>query len=464
MNDSRAVPSRTGSTMDEATSDRNPRSLLRRAAEQALLILFVVLSLSSAAGAEQDTSGPSASEPSASATSSRELLTSDPNAEWRQTGKSRTRLVLGLRLADTVAGLALLGWLAFSGTASRTVASLSARVGHPWAVRAIGIVLLTVTVAIASLPFDLARYAVSVSYGVGRQPLGSWLGDQAIGLAVTSISAVFLGMLFYSLLRRRPTTWWRWITAAGVPLSMLAVLLTPLYIELFNTFAPISDRATAERILELASRAGVPADEVFEIDMSRQTRAANAFVTGLGPTATIALGDTLLENFTEEETLFVMAHEMGHYVRHHLWIGLSVAAIMTAIGAFLLQRILDRLVTRYSARLGYEALADIASLPLILFVVGVLSLAGEPISNAISRTIETDADRFALQLTVPADVSPEAAASTFERLGQLALSDPNPNPVARFLFWSHPTLDERVALVWQTMADRKHTEARSDLP
>ncbi|MBK6314908.1 MAG: M48 family metalloprotease [Blastocatellia bacterium] len=217
-------------------------------------------------------------------------------------------------------------------------------------------------------------------------------------------------------------------------------------------------------MLELASRAGVPADEVFEIDMSRQTRAANAFVTGLGPTATIALGDTLLENFSEEETLFVMAHEMGHYVRHHLWIGLAVAAIMTAIGAFLLQRILDRLVIRYSARLGYGALADIASLPLILFVVGVLSLAGEPISNAISRTIETDADRFALQLTVPADVSPEAAASTFERLGQLALSDPNPNPVARFLFWSHPTLDERVALVWQTMADRKHTEARSDLP
>lgn len=141
---------------------------------------------------------------------------------------------------------------------------------------------------------------------------------------------------------------------------------------------------------------------------------------------------------------------MGHYVRHHLWVGLAFAAVLTAVGAFCLQRILDRLVARFGSRLGYTALAEIASLPLILFVVGVLSFVGEPVSNFISRSIETDADRFALQLTVPSDVSADAAASTFERLGQLALSDPDPHPVVRFLFWSHPTLDERVAMVRQT--------------
>lgn len=434
-------------------------------AKRTLMLAVIVVAFVTASIAAQ-VDAPPASQPDAmeTAPAAHQLLASDPNAEWRQIGKTRSRLVLGIRLADTVAGLSLLAWLAFSGFASRVVTGLSARIRHPWLVRSIGIVLLTVTVALASLPFDLARYAVSMSYGIGRQPLGSWLGDQGVGLAVTSASAVFLGMLFYSLLRHRPNTWWRWVTAAGVPLSMVAVLLTPLYIELFNTFAPISDRATAARILELAGRAGVPADEVFEIDMSRQTRAANAFVTGIGPTATIALGDTLLENFTEQETLFVMAHEMGHYVRHHLWIGLSFAAIMTAIGAFLLQRILDRLVARYGTRLGYTALADVSSLPLILLVVGVLSFAGEPVSNYISRSIETDADRFALQLTVPGDVSPEAAASTFERLGQLALSDPNPNPVVRFLFWSHPTLDERVAMVRRTTSTPPAREGKPAVP
>ncbi len=434
-------------------------------AKHALMIVMVLFTFATTSHAAQ-AGAPSTPEPGAAATGSAtpQLLSSDPNAEWRQIGKARSRLVLGIRLLDTLVGLALLGWLAFSGFASRTVGMLSEKIHQPWLVRSIGIVLLTVTVALVSLPFDLARYAVSMSYGIGRQPLGSWLGDQGIGLAVTSASAVFLGLLFYSLLRRRPKTWWRWVTAAGVPLSMVAVLLTPLYIELFNTFAPISDRATAERILELAGRAGVPADEVFEIDMSRQTRAANAFVTGIGPTATIALGDTLLENFTEQETLFVMAHEMGHYVRHHLWIGLSFAAVMTAIGAFLLQRILDRLVSRHGSRLGYTALADISSLPLILLVVGLLSFVGEPVSNFISRSIETDADRFALQLTVPGDVSPEAAASTFERLGQLALSDPDPNPVVRFLFWSHPTLDERVAMVRQTASRPAGREVKPAVP
>lgn len=451
--------------MDPRNTRRHANDRGHSVAKRALMLALVVVAFVTASIAAQ-VNPPPASQPEAAAAApvAHQLLASDPNAEWRQVGKTRSRLVLGIRLADTVAGLALLAWLAFSGLASRVVNNLSARIQQAWLVRSIGIVLLTVTVALASLPFDLARYAVSMSYGIGRQPLGSWFGDQGVGLAVSSASAVFLGLLFYSLLRRRPKTWWRWVTAAGVPLSMVAVLLTPLYIELFNTFAPISDRATAARILELAGRAGVPADEVFEIDMSRQTRAANAFVTGIGPTATIALGDTLLENFTEQETLFVMAHEMGHYVRHHLWIGLSFAAVMTAIGAFLLQRILDRLVSRFGPRLGYTELADVASLPLILLVVGVLSFVGEPVSNYISRSIETDADRFALQLTVPADVSPEAAASTFERLGQLALSDPNPNPVVRFLFWSHPTLDERVAMVRRTTSMPPVREGKPAVP
>ncbi|MCC6745730.1 MAG: M48 family metallopeptidase [Acidobacteria bacterium] len=427
----------------------------------ALLVLFIPF-VSSFAGVDPQSvpeAGISAQAPAEPA-----LLEPDPNAEWRRTGKTRSQLVIGIRLADTLTGLGFLAWLAFSGAAARFRSVLSALIRSQWLVRAISILLVTIAVTVASLPFDLARYAVSMSYGIGRQPLGAWLGDQAIGLAVTSASAVFLGQLFYSLLRRRPATWWRWVAGAGVPLSMLAVLLSPLYIELFNDFAPISNRAVAERILELAGRAGVPADEVFEIDMSRQTRAANAFVTGIGPTATIALGDTLLENFSEQETLFVMAHEMGHYVRNHLWIGLAVAVVTSAFGSWLLQRILDRILRRYHGRLGYTALADVASLPLILLVAGVLSLAGEPVSNTISRSMETDADRFALRLTVPEDVSPEAAASTFERLGQLALSDPSPNPIVRFVYWSHPTLDERVALVRETAGAAPAYRARPSGP
>jgi Zn-dependent protease with chaperone function len=375
------------------------------------------------------------------------LLVPDANAEWRGTAKRRTATSLSLRLADEAASAVVLAWLAFAGVAARMRDRLPARIRDRALGRAAFIVLVSGALFLVSLPFDLARFAVSRSYGIAQQTLGSWLGDHVLAFSFSVASALFLGMLFYSLLRRRPRTWWRWVTVAGLPFAVAAVLVAPLYIELFNTFSPVADRPLAESILALAGRSQIPASEVYVIDMSRQTRAPNAFVTGLGPTTTIALGDTLLENFRDDEVLFVTAHEMGHYVHSHLWMGVALAVLMTAAGAWLLQRLLLWTVARWRERLGYTELSDIASLPLVLLAVAVLTFAGNPVANIFSRWIEEDADRFALELTVPGDVSPEAAVSMFERLGQQALSDPAPNPVVRFLFWNHPTLDERVAVI-----------------
>ena len=127
--------------------------------------------------------------------------------------------------------------------------------------------------------------------------------------------------------------------------------------------------------------------------------------------------------------------------------------MLTAVGALLIQRLLEWAVRRHGERAGVSDLSDVASLPLVLLAVGLLMFVGNPISNAVSRAMEADADRFALELTVPGDVSPEAAQSTFERLGRLALSDPNPNPIFRLLYWGHPTLDERIETVRQWSAD-----------
>jgi Zn-dependent protease with chaperone function len=386
-----------------------------------------------------------------------ELLVPDPGAEWRETGRLRTKIGLTLLLAEQVVTIAFLGWLAFSGAGGRLRARLPERVDRRRSLRN-GTVLAAMTIALflVDLPFDLARYTLSRHFGVGRQPFGSWLKDDLLALVVHVASALFIGLLFYWVVRWRPTTWWRWVTAAALPFAVGAVLVSPLYIGLFNTLTPLADRPLADRILALAARADIPAGEVYVIDMSRQTRAANAFVTGIGPTTTVALGDTLLAGFRDDETLFVTAHEMGHYVKKHLWIGAAVAAVFTAFGAFALQRLLAWAMRRYETRLGFDELSDIASLPLVLLAVTVLTFVADPAANAVSRKMESDADRFALELTVPGDVSPEAAVSTFERLGQLALSDPNPNPILRFLYWSHPTLDEREAAVRRWAASAGH--------
>lgn len=374
------------------------------------------------------------------------LLVPDAHAEWRVTAKTRTTTTLSLALAGEFAGMAVLFWIAFSGRAARIRAALATRLTRGVLLRAAFIVFICVLMFGVSLPFEFARYSVLRSYGIAQQTVGPWLGDRMLELAVNIASALFLGLLFYRVVARHSRTWWRWVAGAALPLTAAAILASPFYVQLFNTLSPISNRALAGQILALAGRYDIPASEVYEIDMSRQTRSANAFVTGIGPTTTIALGDTLLTTFRDDETLFVTAHEMGHYVHKHLWIGLALGTLSVVFAAWLLQFVLDRLIARYGGSLGYDSLSDVASLPLVMLAVSVLTFVSLPLSNTISRAMESDADRFAMQLTVPADVSREAAASAFERLGQIALSDPDPNPILRFVFWSHPTLDERIAM------------------
>ena len=404
-----------------------------------LVGLVIVFGLGGAARAQEPPAEPPAARP--------QLLAHDTSAAWRADAKRRSNSSIAIYLAREAAAAALLAWLAFSGTAARVRARLSTRLSRRFLLNAAAIAAVFTLLRLVSLPFDAARFYLARSYGVAHASVGSWLGDFGIQYAVNLASALFIGLLFYTLLRRRPATWWRWVMAAAMPFTIASVAITPLYMALFNTFTPLADRPLAAEILALAERSGVPADEVFVVDFSRRTRAANAFVTGVGPTATIALSDTLLEQFTEEEVLFVMAHEMGHYAHRHLWLGIVAAAILTAAGAFLLQRLLEAALARWRERLGIDSLADVASLPLVLLAVSLVGFVAQPVGASISRQIEIDADRFALELTVPADLPAEAAVSTFERLGRLGLSDPDPHPILRFLFWSHPTLDERIEFV-----------------
>ena len=374
------------------------------------------------------------------------ILVPDAHAEWRVTAKRRTTTTLSLALAGEAASMAFLAWAAFSGRGARLRDALAARINRRVLLNITFIVTLCILMFAVTVPFEFARYAVLRSYGIAQQTPWPWFAERLLELSVNIASALFLGLLFYAVVVRRPRTWWRWVAGAALPLTAAAILASPFYVQLFNTLSPITNRALADRILALAGRYDIPASEVYEIDMSRQTRSANAFVTGIGPTTTIALGDTLLTTFRDDETLFVTAHEMGHYVHKHLWIGLGLGTLSVVLASWILQKALDRIVARSGKRLGYHELGDIASLPLVLLAVSVLSFASLPISNSISRAMEADADRFAMRLTVPGDVSREAAASAFERLGQIALSDPDPNPVLRFVFWSHPTLDERISM------------------
>jgi STE24 endopeptidase len=144
----------------------------------------------------------------------------------------------------------------------------------------------------------------------------------------------------------------------------------------------------------------------------------------------------------EDEILYVMGHEMGHYKLAHIWKGI----VLSALGSFALLWVAALLarwsVAHFGERWGFRELHDPASLPLLLAILLLLNFVSQPLSNFVSRRIETEADVFGLEITHDND----AAARAFLKLGEENKSNPEPPAWIRLALYSHPTLAERVRL------------------
>jgi STE24 endopeptidase len=177
---------------------------------------------------------------------------------------------------------------------------------------------------------------------------------------------------------------------------------------------------------------------VYRLHLSRETRKANAALAGLGKSRRVLLGDTLLEQFTPEEIEVVFAHEVGHHVHRHLPKMIIVSVFLALAGFWLVDLALNAL----AVRLGYTGLGDPAALPLVLFVLTVFGLVLSPAENALSQFFEVQCDRYALERTGNRD----AYRAAFIKLARLNKSDPDPHPLAAWLFYDHPPIRQRLAL------------------
>jgi Zn-dependent protease with chaperone function len=258
---------------------------------------------------------------------------------------------------------------------------------------------------------------------------------------VGAVVAALVLWIPYLLLRRSPRRWWLWTGLATIPLGVLALLVSPIWIApLFDRFGPMQDKGLEARILALAERAGIEEGRVYEVNKSDDTRLVNAYVTGIGGTKRIVLWDTLLRRLTPDQVAFVMAHEMGHYVLHHTLTVILGAALAATLSLYAVHRLAARLIARYRNRFGFDRLDDVASLPLLMLVGGAVSFLVTPAALAFSRWQERESDRFGLELTH----DNRAAAETFVRLQEENLGVPRPGII--FTLWrgSHPSLASRI--------------------
>lgn len=362
-------------------------------------------------------------------------------------------------VVSTLLGLLIPGAILFSGLSAR-LRNLARGLGRRWYFTfVIYIALFTALTWLLDLP--LAYYTEFVrqhAYGLSNQTLAKWASDAAKHLVVGIVLGGMTLWIPYLLIRKSPRRWWLWTSVVAVPAICGLVLVQPILIDpLFNDFGPMNDRALEAKILAIADRAGIEGGRVFEVAKSEDTKAVNAYVTGFMGTKRIVLWDTIISKLDERQLLFVMAHEMGHYVLGHVWRGILLAAVGICIVLYAAHRLSRSLIARFGRRFGFTELGDVASLPLIILIANLSGLLGSPLLMAYSRMQEHEADRFGLELTR----DNWAGASAFVRLQEENLSIPRPPLLHKIFRATHPPLGERIDFSndyrpWETGAPRKY--------
>ncbi|MDQ3955691.1 MAG: M48 family metallopeptidase [Actinomycetota bacterium] len=374
--------------------------------------------------------GPAATDPSLGASFSDEQISR--HGAYR--GPSYLAFFVGLTI-EIVTLVALA-----RGPLPRLASSLNGiRGGLPVRVALIALFVAAVATA-AALPLSYVRgYAMQKAWSLSTQNVGGWLSDVGRGFAVSAVIAAISAIVFYGLLRWQPRTWWVWGWAAFSLLSALLVFLYPVVIApLFNKFTPLQDAELAADIRSIASDAGVDVDEVLVADASRRTTAENAYVAGLGSTKRVVVYDTFLEGGGREDTLFVVAHELGHAKENHVLKNVGLSCIGLAVGFGALYWLAARSgVWRWA---GAEGIADPTGLPVILLFATVMGVLSLPAQNAVSRSFERAADRTAFSL-LP---DPDPAIRSFRRLAFSNLADLRPPAPVEFLFFTHPSIPDRI--------------------
>lgn len=345
-----------------------------------------------------------------------------------------------------LAGLVVSALVAWLIVRSRVLDGAYARLEQRgWALRTALVAALYIFVSgLIALPYSIySNWWREGQYGRTSQPLGDYLAQSGIG----AILNVILGALFllgvYWLIRRTGRLWWAWSGALVASAIAFLLLLSPILIEpLFNEYKPIPEGEVRDAVIELAQDAGVPEDRVFMYDGSRQSNNFTANVSGVGGSARIAISDVALGDASLAEVKAVTGHEIGHYVLGHIWRMVLVLSLL-AIASFWLTA---KLYPWFARRFGSDAtIEDIRGLPVFVFVAFAVFTLAQPITNTLIRVGEREADAYSLENVGLPDALSEALVKTAEYRYPLA------GPVEEALFYTHPTVKNRVraAMEWK---------------
>ncbi len=408
----------------------------------------IVLNPASSAEAGPSTAGTAAKPPQAY------KLPPDKLAKAIALGRIRNIIDLAGSLLD----LAVLWSLLATGVSRRIENWLRGITSRRWMQGLLFFALFLLIDALADLPLDVYAHYVSRSYGISVAGWSSWLIDlsKGIGLSILFVPPILLA--FNWIVRRWPRRYWLYAWLATIPLMVISVFIAPFFEPIFNQYEPLGKNhpALVAELEKVVARTGtnIPPERMFLMKASRKTNGLNAYVSGIGATKRIVVWDTTADRIPDDQVLFLLGHETGHYVLHHIPKGLA----LSAVGLFFVYcgcaQFAGWLARHFGARWGLgnegmelqaeSALSSRSGFLVLLFSISVAGFVLAPVDNAVSRHFEHQADVYGQEAVHGIVTDPQkTAVAAFNALGEAWLEDPNPDPFIEFWTYSHPSTQHR---------------------
>ncbi len=297
-----------------------------------------------------------------------------------------------------------------------------------------------------NIPFQwYSTFVIEEKFGFNKMTLKTFVIDKIKGYLLSFIlGGLILGILLYLVIHIGQDFWWYFWGIAAVLMVLLNMFYTTIFVPLFNKLVPMEEGPLKQAIESYSQKVGFPLDQIYVIDGSKRSSKSNAFFSGIGSKKKVVLYDTLIENHSIEELVAVIAHEVGHYKKKHILLGLALSMLQIGFTLFVLSLLI------FNKELSLALGADQLGIHLNLIAFGILyspiSTATGLLMNIMSRKNEYEADAYATQ-TYHGGPLQEA----LKKLSVHNMSNLLPHKWYVFFHYSHPPLLQRLQAIRREM-------------
>lgn len=361
--------------------------------------------------------------------------------------KKYNNLKLGIGIGKGIISFMLILFFVYFGFSQKLLTALTIYTSNQYLLFIMFTVAAGTAASILFAPLSYyTGFYLEHKYDLSNQTFAAWIWEGIKGILVGGVIGLPILLLFFWALNTFGSIWWLPFSILMFIISVVLAQIVPIIIiPIFYKVTPLEESELKTVIFNLAEKAGMKVENVFKFNMSKNTKKANAAFTGLGKTKRIILGDTLLENYTNDQIETVMAHELGHYKHKHIIKNIIIGTIFSFLTFFLMAVLYENSLSWF----GFSQITEIAALPILTLWAMLIGIIQQPISNYVSRKFEYQADEYAVISTGKR----EAFISTLDKLTEQNLGDRDPHPFVEWFFYSHPSIKNRTESINSIKSD-----------